>query len=224
MIRSKRVKNIFLFLFRTLLLVAMGFSMYESDWMNFFLSVLTLFFTFLPSILEKRLKIDYPEEFEIIVLVFIFASLFLGEINSFYYRFWWWDLLLHGFSSLIFGILAFSLVYILNKEGKIKLKPAFIALFAFCFALAIGAIWEIFEFSIDYFFGMNMQKSGLMDTMADMLLDAMGALFISVIGFLYAKGYFRFLRFLSEDFRSLNPHLFGYKPSIFELSKLKTKS
>lgn len=223
MSKSERVKNIFLFLFRTLLLVAMGFSMYESDWMNFFLSVLTLFFTFLPSILEKRLKIDYPEEFEIIVLVFIFASLFLGEINSFYYRFWWWDLLLHGFSSLIFGILAFSLVYILNKEGKIKLKPAFIALFAFCFALAMGAIWEVFEFSIDYFFGMNMQKSGLMDTMADMILDAMGALFISLVGFLYTKGYFRFLRFLSEDFKNLNPHLFGYKPSIFELSNSKTK-
>ena len=71
--------------------------------------------------------------------------------------------------------------------------PGFIAFFAFMFALGMGALWEIFEFSMDKIFGMNMQKpmfgdySGLTDTMYDLIVDAIGALFISVLGYGYLK-------------------------------------
>lgn len=206
--RNRRAKLVFLGIFRALLVLAIIISIYRQIWMNVLLSVLTISLTFLTSILEKKLKVDYPEEFEIIILLFIFASIFLGEFNSFYIRYWWWDILLHGISAIILGLLAFSLVYILNREGKIKLKPGFIALFAFCFAVAGGAVWEIFEFLIDYFLKTNMQKSGLLDTMTDIIVDTMGALFISIIGFLYAKGNLKFLKFLEEDFIKANPQIF----------------
>jgi hypothetical protein len=65
------------------------------------------------------------------------------------------------------------------------MNPAFVALFSFAFAMAIGGLWEIFEFSMDNFLGLNMQKTGLVDTMWDLIVDALGALFISVSGFLY---------------------------------------
>jgi len=207
--RRKLIKFLLLVLFWALLVIAAVISIFESDWFNLTLSILTLGLTFLPSFLEKRLKIDYPEEFEIIILAFLFASLFLGEINLFYKKFWWWDIFIHGLSAVIMGMLAFSLVYILNKEGKIKLKPSFIALFSFCFATAAGVIWEIFEFIMDRTLGVNMQKSGLMDTMGDLIIDTIGALFISLIGFFYAKGYMEFLRFFGEDFKKSNPQLFG---------------
>ena len=35
---------------------------------------------------------------------------------------------------------------------------AVFALFAFCFALAAGTVWEIYEFSGDHLLGLNMQK------------------------------------------------------------------
>jgi len=186
--------------------------------MNVALAILTIGLTFLTSILEKRLKVDYPEEFEIVIMLFLFASIFLGEFNSFYYRFWWWDIFLHGISAVILGILAFSLVYILNKEKKVELKPVFIALFAFCFAVAGGAVWEIIEFSIDSFLKTDMQKSGLVDTMTDVIVDTAGALIISVIGFLYAKGHLKFLKFLEEDFMKANPNLFG-KEKLISISR-----
>lgn len=207
--RNQKTKRVFLGIFRILLVLAIIISIYEQSWMNVLLSALTIALTFLTSILEKKLKVDYPEEFEIIILLFIFASIFLGELNSFYIKYWWWDIFLHGISAIILGLLAFSLIYILNKEGRIKLKPGFIALFAFCFAVAAGAVWEIFEFLIDSFLKTNMQKSGLLDTMADIIIDTMGALLISVIGFLYAKGHLKFLKFLEEDFIKANPHIFG---------------
>jgi hypothetical protein len=207
------IKLAILIIFWFLLLVAAILAIYEQNWFNLALSILTLALTFLPSYLEKRFRVDYPEEFEIIILIFIFACLFLGEIGSFYFVFWWWDLFLHGLSAIILGIIAFSLIYILNKEGRIKLKPSFIALFAFCFALSFGVIWEIFEFFVDQILGTNMQRASLFDTMSDLIIDALGALFISFIGFLYSKGRLEFLRFFGESFKAYNPQIFGeYDP------------
>jgi uncharacterized membrane protein YjdF len=70
------------------------------------------------------------------------------------------------------------------------MRPGFVAFFSFCFALSIGAIWELFEFAMDQLFGMTMQKptlgdpSGLTDTMLDLLVDALGALFVAVTGYI----------------------------------------
>ena len=51
----------------------------------------------------------------------------------------------------------------------------------------MGGIWEIFEFGMDSFFGLNMQKSGLVDTMWDLVVDTIGALVISLLGYFYLK-------------------------------------
>ena len=81
----------------------------------------------------------------------------------------------------------------------------FVSLFAFCFALACGALWEIFEFSGDRLLNMDMQKfrppagttelvtdswrydAGLIDTMTDIIMDAASALAVSVLGFIKIK-------------------------------------
>ena len=68
------------------------------------------------------------------------------------------------------------------------MQPAFVALFAFAFAVTVGALWEILEFAADQLFGANMQKpmlgdpSGLTDTMWDLIVDALGAAAVSVFG------------------------------------------
>ena len=67
------------------------------------------------------------------------------------------------------------------------MSPLLIALFSFTFSLALGALWEIFEFSMDQIFLTNMQTSGVVDTMWDLIADALGAFSMSVIGFLHLK-------------------------------------
>jgi hypothetical protein len=64
--------------------------------------------------------------------------------------------------------------------------------------LSIGALWEIFEFLMDSLFGLNMQKSGLIDTMWDLIVDALGALVISILGYLYLKGDIKLLERLDR--------------------------
>ena len=105
--------------------------------------------------------------------MFVFAALFLGEIQRYYERIWWWDIALHTSSGLLKGILGFLLVYVLNENERIKLHmpPRFVALFAFLFAAAAGTLWEIIEFAMHQVFGSTMQKpmfgdpSGLTDAM-----------------------------------------------------------
>jgi len=180
--------------------------------------LIILSITFLPLLLGTRFKVRIPHEFELFAVIFIYASLFLGEVHDYYTRYWWWDMLLHGTSGLLLGILGFLLVYVLNENENIELhlNPGFMAFFSFVFAMAFGALWEIFEFSMDQLFGMNMQKpmfndpSGLTDTMWDLIIDAIGAMIISVLGYGYlrASGSNSFLEKSIDSFIEHNPRLF----------------
>ena len=147
----------------------------------------------LPVIQRRGVIAMVPVEIQVCTVIFIFATLFLGEFRDFYIRFWWWDIVLHTGSGVLLGLLGFILLYLLNETEAVgmALRPAFLALFAFCFAVALGALWEIFEFAMDQIFGMNMQKpmlddpSGLTDTMWDLIVDAVGALVASLGGLIY---------------------------------------
>ena len=78
--------------------------------------------------------------------IFLYCAIFLGETRSFYYNVPHWDTFLHFFSAGMLGTLAFSIISILNDSEHVpfNLSPGFIALFAFCFAVACGALWEIY--------------------------------------------------------------------------------
>lgn len=184
-----KIEVIFANGFRVLLMLSMIVSIFTHDWLNLFIAILTLFLTFLPFIIARRGHIYLPPSFQIIILLFIFAAQFLGEINSYYHEFWWWDIMLHTLSGIILGIIGFLLVYILNKEEKVDvmLSPFFMALFSFAFAVSVGALWEIFEFSVDSILGFNMQKSGLVDTMWDLIVDSIGGIVAAIYGYLYGK-------------------------------------
>ena len=151
----------------------------------------------LPSFLERKFKFTVPTAMYILYLVFLYCAITLGEVRNFYYRFPHWDTILHAMSSLMSGFLGFMVVDFLNKEKhtSVSLSPIFVSLFAFCFGLSIGALWEIYEFSFDEILGLNMQKfrlengmelvghKALSDTMKDIIVDGLGALLASVIGY-----------------------------------------
>jgi uncharacterized membrane protein YjdF len=189
----------------------------EAQWLNAFLAATIIGIIVAPIVLRDRLPVRLPAEMQLASLVFIFAALFLGEIRSYYERIWWWDIALHMSSGLLLGILGFLLVYVLNESRNIDLhmRPRFVALFAFFFAVAVGAIWEIFEFTMDSGLGMRMQKpmlgddSGLTDTMWDLIVDTVGAFLISALGWWYMhRNAESFIEDWIRKFISGNPRLF----------------
>jgi len=176
-----------------------------------------LVITFLPMILGTHLNLKIPYEFESLAIVFICMSPFFGEVLDFYNRYWWWDVMLHTQSGFLLGITGFLLVYVLNENENINLdlSPGFIAFFACMFATAIGTIWEIFEYIMDQTFGLNMQKSGLQDTMWDLIVDFFGALLISILGYGYLQTHESdsFLERWIDRFILDNPRMFKHHMS-----------
>lgn len=189
----------------------------EQQWINAFLIMTIMAITLSPAVLGRRLRVYIPPEFQVAGVVFVFAALFLGEFHNYYARFWWWDIALHTSSGLLMGLLGFLLVYVLNESENvdISMRPHFVALFAFLFAVAVGTFWEIFEFFMDQVVGTNMQKpmlndpSGLTDTMWDMIVNTIGAVTISTLGWWYMnQGKRSFIEAWIRKFIERNPRFF----------------
>lgn len=203
--------------FRAILGLGLVLEVYEAQWMNAALALGILVLTLLPSVLARDLDLFIPPELEILAIGFVFAAVFLGETHDYYGRFWWWDILLHATSGGLLGVFGFLLVFVLSANPRIDLhmRPGFVALFAFCFSVAVGTIWEIFEFAMDEIVGTTMQKpmfddpSGLTDTMWDLIVDVAGAFLVAVLGYRsMSREGDSFVQRWIQSFVDRNPRLF----------------
>lgn len=143
---------------------------------NCFTCALTLILFLVPNFIEARLKVTLPQTLEVIIILFIFSAEILGEINSFYIRFPWWDNMLHTMNGFLMAAIGFSMVDILNKNERFKfqLSPLFVAVVSFCFSMTIGVLWEFFEFFADTLVGTDMQKGTVLNALASVTLNSNG--------------------------------------------------
>lgn len=174
----------------------------KSDYVLMLLQcLLGLIVMMIPSVVERKFAIDIPNYMEVLYFLFLYGAIYLGEVRNFYYLVPFWDTILHAFSGAMLGAMGFSLVSFLNETPRIemKLSPFFLALFAFCFAVAAGVVWEIYEFVFDGLFSLNMQKFmladgtqligrlALVDTMKDLIVDSLASLSVAVLGYFVLK-------------------------------------
>lgn len=233
---KKLVLAVYLIL-RAMVILVMIAQLLNRNYEDVYICVLTLILFILPSAIERRLRIDLPDTLEIIILVFIFAAEIMGEVREYYLTFPFWDTMLHTINGFLFAAIGFSVVNILNRNKHIgmSLTPLYMAISAFCFSMTIGILWEFFEWGMDCWFGLDMQKDtiltavhsvtldpgghnvpyhlgditntivvfsdgstmaldlggyldiGLNDTMMDLLVNFVGAVLFSVIGYFYVK-------------------------------------
>lgn len=203
----------FLWFVRITLLLALGRSVVSENWYVLGITLFALMLTFLFLLIERYYKIDIPIEFEIGIVLLIYGSIFLGELKGYYAEFWWWDLVLHTLTGVIVGLIGFLILLILYRRKHVIAAPVSIALFSFSLAAAIGGIWEIFEFGMDQLFGLNMQKSGLVDTMWDLIVNNMGALLASLTGYFYLKsGEAPLISRIVHRFKRENPRIIKNLP------------
>jgi CDP-diglyceride synthetase len=183
----------------------------EKEWLNAFLVLGIMGLTMAPAALAPRLHVRIPAEFQLLAVLFVFATLFLGEMLNYYDRFDWWDTVLHGFSGLLLGVFGFLLVYVLNENRSVDmtLRPGFLAFFAFLFAVSFGTLWEIFEFAMDQLFDKTMQNNSLVDTMWDLIADTISAAAVSLFAWWYLHRHRQFfIERWVHKFIVRNPRLF----------------
>lgn len=224
--KKKLTAKIIVYIIVRLIMVASFiFALAAKNYYTAFQCVLVLVLFMLPNFVNAKFRLNMPNVLEILIILFIFASIFLGEMRDFYTIFPHWDTMLHTISGFVMAAIGISLINILNKSERVPfiLSPFFVALFSFCFSMTIGVFWEFFEYAADMLLKFDMQKDtyitaitstlingaktlpidsvtvngteltgyidiGLIDTMNDLLVNALGAFVLSVSGWLYLKG------------------------------------
>jgi len=200
---------------QALLVVGLVLFVLRRNWENVFLTSVVIGLTLVPAFLPHRFRVIVPPEFQLVAAAFVFLSLFLGSAMDFYYRFWWWDVVLHSASGFLLGIIGFVALFVLNQTDRLPrgMKPAFLSFFGVTFAVTLGVAWEIFEFAVDSIWpALNMQtnETGVRDTMADLIVDTAGAVVVAVMGYAYLKtGRYSFIADGVRKFVRKNPRLLG---------------
>ena len=158
---------------RLLILGILILQIFNGNFENVFLCILTLGLMIVPSVVQATFKVEFPSLLEVIILCFIFAAEILGEISAFYIKFPYWDTILHTINGFLCAAIGFSLVDIMNRESRIQfeLSPLFMAITAFCFSMTIGVLWEFFEFAVDSICGLDMQKDTVITAIHSTYLD-----------------------------------------------------
>ena len=192
------------FVFALISVIVSAISEGEGDGVRLiiFQLVMGLFFLRVPIFLEKQAGLYIPGALVVSYTLFIFCSIFLGEVALMYYRFPPFDDILHGASAVLLSLFALSIPSLLTRDCH--LSPLALGLFALSFTLLIGVLWEIYEFAFDGILGLNMQKfayseeagqrlvalsgrAALSDTMTDLIIDTLGATLGSVTGAVIIK-------------------------------------
>ena len=179
----------------------------EHNIADIMLAAIALVLLNVPTFMQRKFGLYIPPAIYIFIIVFIWAHFILGEVGGAYKKSMIFDKILHTTSGLAIAIGGFSLVNFLNKSSNsyTKLSPLFVALFSFCFALAIAVLWEILEFACDCIIGTNMQQYlppsnlenivkdapaqgyGLIDTMGDVIVSTIAAAVVCIIGYIALK-------------------------------------
>ena len=170
--KENKITLIIYMVLRLLIVIVMIRAIVIGNYEGVFTCVLTLLLLLIPTFLKDALRINIPPLFESIIYLFIFSANILGELAHFYSHIPIWDTMLHTLNGFLFAAVGFSTVDLLNRNSKkIKLSPLYLTLVAFCVSMTIGVLWEFFECGMDLFFGKDMQKDFIIDTIRSCKLD-----------------------------------------------------
>ncbi len=148
--------------------------------------VLGALFIAVPLFIRPKILRQFQPLVITVFYLFIFFAIFCGEVFSFYSRFTHFDSFLHVLSGALLSGVGFQIIQTLDKTKSLPI--AFHVLFAFTFAMTLGAFWEMYEFTGDRLLGLNMQRfegqvgwHALYDTMKDIFCNTAGSLTCSIV-------------------------------------------
>lgn len=150
-----------------------------------FMFVLSL----IPLCAELIFKFRLNPTVYLFYIVYLFVAGLWGSCLNGYNKVWWLDIAIHFFFGYVGGLI--GLFYLCKTKENLKLKLFTIVLICFAVSMACGAVWEIFEFIGDRFFGQTAQgfpNNGITpvnDTMEDIVCNFGGAVLFCIHYALY---------------------------------------
>lgn len=184
--RTLSVSSALSWLMKLLMAGLLPYEVYHGQYLFAVGVVAAAVLSLVPSIVQRNYRVTLPFELDLLITLSLFLHTFMGEGLNFYQRVWLWDKFLHVYGAAVIAMLAFLTTYTLHYTKKVRLSIPLIGFFTVTFAMAVGGLWEIGEFSLDSIFGTHAQD-GLADTMWDMVNDLVGGFVIAVLGMLYVR-------------------------------------
>ena len=170
--KKNRRTFIFYLILRALVILTLIRCILTRNYESAAICILSLLLFLMPAFLQQKMKIEIPAVFQGIIFGFIYAAEILGEVNHYYVLIPGWDTMLHTMNGFLCAAIGFSLIYLLNRGSEnINLSPFYLTLVAFCFSMTVGVLWEFFEFTMDYFFYLDMQKDFIVQNIGSVTLD-----------------------------------------------------
>lgn len=169
-----------------------GKSIGKINYFLLFQLLIGVLLVFLPDGIQKIFHIAFPTLLLNFYQLFLILAIFLGTGLNFVNKIPHWDKGLHVLCGMFFSLMGYCLLTLLVDTTTTHSIWVYLV-FGFCFSLAIGVLWEFWEFFCDCFLGMNLQQfdgpkrtpklgqAALMDTMIDLLADFLGAIILVVI-------------------------------------------
>ncbi len=115
--------------------------------------------TYVFGALDYLFGIKTTPAFRLMIEIFAALGLVLGEAFTLYYQIEWWDTFLHFTSGTLFAFVGTFLLDAAFKNSQLQYRNVVLIVGGCLISLSLGFVWEIFEFSMDSIFGLNMQKA-----------------------------------------------------------------
>jgi len=179
------------YIMQALIILTAIYSFHIGYYAGTFFGLVAVGLSLIPTLVHRKMHIVVPWEVTFLIALTLFLHIagysYYWYVNLYPY----YDKFAHLIASMTVALLGFLAVLIIMRiSDGLQFKRWHIFFFIVIFTLAFGAIWEIWEFTLDSLAGAYLTKplqQTLADTMLDLIADLGGGIIIAFLGTLYLK-------------------------------------
>ncbi|WP_319643599.1 DUF2238 domain-containing protein [Methanovulcanius yangii] len=161
-------------------------SMMVGNYSYVFGGFIVLLLTMVPMIMEREVHITVPWWLTFLIVLSLYIHIG-GQYFDWYTTLYpYYDKIAHFISGTTVALIGFTLVLLLDQYTENNFNRPVIIFLIVMLTVAVGGLWEIFEYTVDTFLGIEMQH-GLDDTMLDMIFVLLGAVIVAALGNIYLR-------------------------------------
>jgi uncharacterized membrane protein YjdF len=179
------------YIMQALIVLTSIYSFHIGYYAGTFFGLVAVGLSLIPTLVHRKIHIVVPWEVTFLIALALF--LHIGGYSYHWYvdLYPYYDKVAHLVASMTIALLGFLAVLILMRVSTcLQFERWQIFFFIVIFTLAFGAIWEIWEFTMDTLAGAYLTKPlqhSNADTMIDLITDLCGGIIVAVLGTFYLK-------------------------------------
>jgi len=176
---------------QALILLTSVYSFHIGYYAGTFFGLVAVGLSLIPTLVRRKVHIVVPWEVTFLIALTLFLHIAGYSYHWYLDLYPWYDKFAHLIASTTVALLGFLAVLIMMRiSNGLQFERWQIFVFIIIFTMAFGAIWEIWEFTLDTLAGAYLTKplqQGNTDTMIDLITDLGGALMVALLGTIYLK-------------------------------------